>query len=48
MEEKTIEISKITHDEELEKTVNLDDLEAEIRKTEEFLKELKKLKNKLD
>lgn len=35
-------------DEELEKTVNLDDLEAEIRKTEEFLKELKKLKNKLD
>ena len=35
-------------DEELEKTVNLDDLEAEIRKTEEFLKELKKLKNRLD
>lgn len=35
-------------DEELEKTVNLEDLEVEIRKTEDFLKELKKLKNKLD
>lgn len=35
-------------DDELEKTVNLEDLEVEIRKTEEFLKELKKLKNKLD
>lgn len=35
-------------DEELEKTVNLEDLEVEIRKTEDFLRELKKLKNKLD
>lgn len=33
---------------DLEKTVDLEDLEVEIKKTEEFLKELKKLKNKLD
>ena len=34
--------------EDLEKTVDLEDLEVEIKKTEEFLRELKKLKNKLD
>jgi len=34
-------------EEELEKTVELYELEDEIRKTEEFLRELKKLKNKL-
>ena len=32
----------------LERTIDLEDLEQEIRKTEEFLKELKSLKNKLD
>ena len=34
-------------EEELEKTVDLEELEEEIRKTEEFLRELKKLKSKL-
>ena len=34
--------------EDLDKTVELEDLEKEIRKTEEFLRELKKLKGKLD
>lgn len=33
---------------DLNKEVEMQDLEIEIRKTEEFLKELKKLKNKLD
>ena len=32
---------------DLEKTIELDELEEEIRKTEEFLKELKKLKSRL-
>lgn len=33
---------------ELGETINIKELEVEIKKTEEFLKELKKLKNKLD
>ncbi len=33
---------------EVDKTVEMKDLEAEIRKTEDFLSELKRLKNKLD
>ncbi len=40
---------KVKQSEEyLERTMDLEDLELEIKKTEEFLHELKKLKNKLD
>ena len=40
--------TEIKESDDIEKTVDLKDLEMEIRKTEEFLKDLKKLKGKLD
>ena len=49
-QEEPVEIEEVEAQENnnLDRTIDLEDLEQEIRKTEEFLKELKSLKNKLD